>query len=486
MSIVARNVSFAYEGANPTVQNVSFTISPGECVLFCGLSGSGKTTLTRLINGLAGGYFPGEIQGELSIEGKDSKRMFPWERALLVGSVFQEPQAQFFSSELAGEISFTAENLGVPPEEVRSQTDAVINKLNLDEVRKVPLDCLSSGQKQKVAIASALAVHPRYMVFDEPSSNLDAHATDVLADMLRRYKQAGIGIVIAEHRLSYLFDIIDRVFLVEEGHIIKQVQRDELENLDDATRLRFGLRRIEPIEQDDQAKVEDRDDRNIETSWAHERLHERAYGQVQRDVALSLENLSIGYGKKVLVSDLTCDFLAGSICAFVGKNGCGKTTLAKTIAGIIKPCEGVITAGKKSASRRDLRRQVWFGPNDVRAEFFGSTVEEEILLQKPKDQATIEYARKLLDDLGLLDKKEAHPLSLSGGQKQRLSIACALLDNRKVIVLDEPTSGLDAQSMRHLVRALHAAAELGTTILVTTHDWEFIEVCNCQVYRVSI
>lgn len=457
-----RDVSFAYKGASRTVDDVSLCVAAGECVVLCGPSGGGKTTIIRLVNGLAGGYYPGDGRGEVVLAGHPAKGLAQWERAELVGSVFQDPSTQFFSSQLAGEIAFTCENLGYDHDCVVELTDGAIEELSLDPLRGVPNDSLSSGQKQKVAIASALGPHPALMALDEPSSNLDVAAADALGRTLRQLKERGMAILVAEHRLAYLMDVADRFLLVRGGRVEREVTREELLALPDETRLSWGLRDVRKT--------------------ARPQLPAPGAGP-GRDAVLELRDMGVSFGDRRVFHGVSLVASAGQVLAVTGANGAGKTSLARVLAGLARPSYGSVLVGGRPRGRRELRRLVWYSPNDVKAEFFTPSVQEEVMLLVAHDGPHRECARCLLRELGLWELRERHPMTLSGGQRQRLSIACGLMSERPVLVLDEPTSGLDAISMREVSRALQLACDEGRCVVVVTHDNEFMQSCCTHAYQ---
>ena len=211
--------SFQYENSDRGVQDISLSVKGGECVVLTGLSGCGKTTVTRLVNGLAPSYYPGAFSGSVRIDGKDISRLSTWEIGRLVGSVFQDPKSQFFSSELAGEVAFPCENYGLSAREIRERTDAAIAALKLSHLKDRAVDILSSGEKQRAAIASVYAMKPKAFVCDEPTANLDAAGTRQLAQTLRQLKEQGITLLIAEHRIDWLMGIADRFLYLRDGRI---------------------------------------------------------------------------------------------------------------------------------------------------------------------------------------------------------------------------------------------------------------------------
>ncbi|MCD8018363.1 MAG: energy-coupling factor ABC transporter ATP-binding protein, partial [Clostridiales bacterium] len=217
--IEINNLSFRYEGTAQGVSGIHLNIRDGECVVLTGCSGCGKTTLTRLVNGLAPSFYPGEKSGTILLNGQDISELPVWKIGESVVSVFQNPKSQFFSSELAGEVAFACENYGFPQEEIRRRTDNAITVMGLDAVRNRPLDILSSGEKQRAAVASVYALCPKVFVCDEPTANLDEDGIVQLKETFCTLKKQGYTFLIAEHRLAWLDDLADRYIYMDDGVI---------------------------------------------------------------------------------------------------------------------------------------------------------------------------------------------------------------------------------------------------------------------------
>ena len=239
-----KDVSFRYLNSTEGVSGIDLMVNEGECVVFTGPSGGGKTTLTRLLNALAPSYYTGTLTGTISINGKSLTQMPQYTVARQIGSVFQDPKSQFFSSELAGEAAFACENYGFSAEEIRDRTDDAIVSFGLNGFRSRNLDVLSSGEKQKVAIASVYALRPDIYVCDEPTSNLDKTGAEQLAAVFKQLKAEGHTIIIAEHRLSWLHGIADRFIYVRDGRVLWERNTAEMEQLSPEERERYGLREI--------------------------------------------------------------------------------------------------------------------------------------------------------------------------------------------------------------------------------------------------
>ena len=459
--IELQNVTFQYADAERGVCDVSLHVSKGKCVVLTGLSGCGKTTLTCLVNGLAPAYYQGSLSGEIRIDGRDIRKMKSWVIGQLVGSVFQDPKSQFFSSMMNGEVAFALENCGFSHAEIRGRTDDAIRRLRLDTVRDRPLDVLSSGEKQRTAIASIYALLPKVIVCDEPTANLDEEGIEDLAHTLAEMKSAGYTLLIAEHRLSWLMKLADRFVYLENGRIVREYTPEELSALPEDERRCMGLRRT------------------TMPPPAEGKPHD-----AKEKMTLEARGLSKTHRRTTIFSDFSCAFPRGTVTAVSGRNGAGKTTLALLLSGLARKTGGEIFLYGKKAGASQLRKHVYYCGNDTGTQFFTSSVSEELLLNTEPTEETREKARALLKRLGLYEYRDEHPAALSGGQKQRLAIACALLSDRDILILDEPTSGLDGKNMELIANELRAAAAGGKTVIVITHDPELFEVC-CE-YKIDI
>lgn len=465
--IELKNVSFRYsEDHKESISSVNLKIKKGEFVLLTGRSGSGKTTVTRCINGLIPHFYEGVLSGEILLDGKDVRELQLHEIAERVGSVFQDPRSQFFTADTTSEMAFACENLGLPREEIVTRIQDTVSCLKMEDLLERSIFRLSSGEKQRVAIASVHAAGPAIYVLDEPSANLDHEATGDLRQILARLKEQGHTVIIAEHRLYYLKDLADRIIYMEDGRITEEYDRKTFLALPDEERNRKGLRCISP-----------------ETLG----LDAEANDSVSRpDRYLRLDGLCFGYpGNGLALSSLRLTGDKGDIIGIVGPNGAGKSTLARVLCGLLKEKAGNVLIDGRKSGPRDRVRQAYFVMQDSDYQLFTESVEEELKLGNEDLPGLAEKTEETLQALNLSEFKDRHPASLSGGQKQRVTIAVAIVKGSSVLVFDEPTSGLDADNMRRVAAMIKKMAAEGRTVIVISHDYEFILHTCTRIVRLA-
>ena len=320
----------------------------------------------------------------------------------------------------------------------------------------------AGGEKQKIACGSAAAVEPDVFVLDEPSSNLDAYSIADFRKLLKILKSQGKTIIIAEHRLYYLYDLADRIIYLSDGEIQGDYTLPEFQLIPAAEKAKMGLR---PLGLGEFADIEPASLHSGQGIWKLNHFH---FAYKKQPETLSLENIELP---------------AGNVTAVIGHNGAGKTTLSRCLCGLEKRCKGILEKDGTSYSSKQRLKLCYMVMQDVNHQLFTESTEEEMLISMAEPAP--DKADAVLDRLDLLQFKERHPMALYGGQKQRVAIATALVSERKILVLDEPTSGLDLQHMKEVADELVTIQKMGKTSLVITHDYELIVSCCTHVLHLE-
>lgn len=452
-------INFTYSGKKQVALTVEkLHIKSGEFVVLTGASGSGKSTLTKVINGLIPEFFEGDLKGEMLLAEKNGRQLGVCAISGIVSSVFQDPSSQFFTEEVNSELAFTCENFGLERQEIIERMSRSVALVELEELLGCKLESLSGGQKQKVAIATALTMPVKILLLDEPSSNLDYAAIGKLTDLLQKLKSEGFTILIAEHRLYYLKNILDRVLYMKSATIAKEFSQSEFLKLSNAELHQLGLRSLDLFSNKLVAT-------NVQVG----------------DLVARFKNLKYTFSKSTskIISNINLDFKAGEVVALVGKNGVGKTTLARLLTGIYTDKNNKFEIKSKVIKASSLHLFVNFVMQDVSYQMFGDSVFNELLLTNEHIENIDEKIKQVLKKLELWEFRNQHPFSLSMGQRQRLVLATTYIKQTPLTILDEPTSGLDFLSMQKVSDLIRQIAKEQKSVLIITHDYELItQTCN--------
>ncbi|HEY6962321.1 MAG TPA: ABC transporter ATP-binding protein, partial [Gaiellaceae bacterium] len=357
-------------------------------------------------------FHGGVFAGRVVVGGLDTRETGPAQLAGTVASVFQDPEDQVVMARVANEVAFGLENTGTPPDDIWPRVDEALALVGAEHLADRATSELSGGELQRIALASALALRPKLLLLDEPTSQLDPAAADAFFETVERLRCA---VVVSEQRPARPLAHVDRVIFMEGGRIVLDAQRDDA------------------------------------LAWLA--AHRALYLPHDRELVVRVAGVSFAYGDTRVLDRASLEVARGEIVALVGPNGAGKTTLAQIAGGLLEPEAGDVEHARAAYLAQDPGRHV-----------VTERVLDEVALGA--DPAT---ARETLAKLGLAGLEERHPRDLSSGERERLALAAVLATRPDLLVLDEPTRGIDPERKAELARLLRSEAPMRGT-LVVTHD----------------
>ena len=506
-ALAYRNVSFAYPGQEATdavLDQVSFSVPRGSFALLVGETGSGKSTLLSLAKPQIAPA--GALHGSIEVFGTPVESLSTEQSARTVGYVFQNPNNQIVCETVWHEMAFGLENLGAPQDEMRRLVAETSYFFGIDDWMRRPTDELSGGRKQVLALASTLVMQPRLLLLDEPTSQLDPIAEkNFLHALFRANRELGCTVVVATHSPQAMIDYATCAFELTGGGVAS------VENLGALARrprllgspgTRPGSAPVErelgegerAAREPDAAGPQAADSRapKPDTAGPHAAQPETAEPDAADShaptpaalgpdapephaakPAVSCSGVWFRYTRDAnwVARNLDVRVSAGRIHALVGGNGCGKSTLLSLIAGIEKPVRGRVRVQPGGLALL---------PQDPRALFAAETVHDELMEWGPRAGYDERAVERMIAAMGLTARSELHPYDLSGGQQQLLALGKLLLLKPQTLLLDEPTKGLDATARALVARALTRLRADGVTIVMATHDLDFVlQVADC-------
>lgn len=488
-----KNLNFTYpDTERPAIQNLNFSIEPGEFVVICGKSGCGKTTLLRHFKTVLSPY--GKREGEILFEGEKLEEVSVRRQSAQIGYVLQSPDNQIVTDKVWHELAFGVENLGYDQQTIRLRVAERASFFGIQNWFDKNVEELSGGQKQLLNLASVMAMQPKVLVLDEPTSQLDPIAAGEFLSTIRKINlDLGVTVILIEHRLEEVFPMADQVLVLEEGKQIyfdtpRMVGKDLADN-DLFLAMPSPVQIYNGTGQEGVCPLTVCEGRNwLEQHYGScKNMQHREcfrHRKQERDYVVEAKEVWFRYEKdgRDIVKDLSLQVPKGELFCILGGNGTGKSTTLSLLSGIHRPYRGkILLKGKEIRKIRDkelFHRFLGVLPQNPQTLFVGNTVEEDLWemfserspIRRKEDREKIE---KVVGDTQIGHLLHMHPYDLSGGEQQRAALAKVLLLEPEILLLDEPTKGLDGFYKSRLAEIFQKLKEQGITIVMVSHDIEF-------------
>jgi energy-coupling factor transport system ATP-binding protein len=494
-AVEVKDLTFSYRGDDEVqaIKSLELSIDRGEFVVIMGPSGAGKSTLANSLNGLIPGFIRGKYTGSVLIYGKEVKGTPVSRMAKDIGLVFQDFEAQLFSTNVNLEIAFGPENFGIARPEIKERIRKVLKTVKLEGFEGRQPATLSGGQKQRLAIGSVLAAYPGIICMDEPTTDLDPVGKLGIFNIAKElHESREFTLIIIEHETEEALHA-DRLVIMKDGEILMQGKPEDI--LKD---IRFtdevGIMSLQIPKYFCEILSCERSDLPLKPAEGLEffrrkglTFDEKCYGDLcSRDderernygeTVISARGLSHVYpnGNRA-VDGISLDIREREFIAILGHNGSGKTTLVKHFNGLLLPTEGDVTiCGKNTREHSifEIGKEIGYVFQNPDHQIFADTVYDEVAFS-PKIRGCSEEeikirVREALAAVELDGYDEKDPFSLSKGERQRVAVASILSARPRIIILDEPTTGLDYKEQKKMMELIRKMNESGHTIIMITH-----------------
>ena len=483
------------------LNNINFSIDEGDFVLICGESGCGKSTLLRHLKPELSPH--GQVSGDIYYYSQKINDYSSKQIASEIGYVLQNPDSQIVTDKVWHELAFGLENMGLDTQSIRLRVAEMASFFGIQGWFRKNVNDLSGGQKQLLNLASIMAMQPKILILDEPTSQLDPIAAkDFIDTLVRINKELSTTIIMTEHNLEDIYSVCDKVIVMEDGKVICNDTNYKVADIlsgDKNHKMFKSLPTPSKIYNQLNGYLEGASKSPLTVKdcrqWLNDSMDEVTITKLDdseteiniskkdREIAIELKDVYFQYNKisEPTIRDLSFKVYKGEIYSILGGNGTGKSTTLSLVARQRKPQRGKIFINniemKKYNNKSLYENNLALLPQNPQSLFVFETVREdleEVLILQNKDREYIDKevkrVSKLLDIEHLL---EHHPYDLSGGELQRAGMAKVMLLNPKIILLDEPTKGLDAYCKEEIGKMLMKLRDMGVTIVVVSHDIEF-------------
>lgn len=486
-SVSFEDVSYAYlQGGIPALQHITGEIERGSSVVIMGRGGAGKSSMCFAMNGLIPRFFRGEYSGRVNVGGMDTSGSAVYDLSKKVGLVFQDFEAQLFSTNVELEMAFGLENQRLSRDEIHRRVDRYLRFVGLEGMNRRDTATLSGGQKQRLAIGSVLAMEPDVVVMDEPTTDLDPEGRRQVMSLSEGLKNDGRTLVLTDHDPSTAAEA-DDLWLLLDGKLAARGAPKRI--LTDAALLQScGINPLPTVElfremgwPGQPLTVEDAVSLISKHKLLPCREKETSESPGEKSTApviLEANDISFSYPESrfPVLKNIDLTIREGEFVAILGQNGSGKSTLAKQFNGLLKPLSGRMTVKSRSTMslrHKELARLVGYVFQNPDHQIFAQTVFEEVgfgLKVLKEEQGRIKkQVEEALAATGLEGYEDRSPFLLTKGERQRVAVASMLAAKPEVLILDEPTTGLDYSHQRDAMEMLKHLNGLGHTIIVITH-----------------
>lgn len=478
------HLSFRYAGSDtPALRDLSMRVGQGEMVVIMGATGAGKSTLARILNRSIPSFERGELQGSVQICGRTLHNETVGDLAETVGLVTQDFEAQLFSTNVLQEVAFGLEAFGIPPHEIRRRARTTLEAVGLHGFEDRDPATLSGGEKQRLAIAATLALEPRVVVLDEPTTDLDPLGKIEIFELLARMRAGGYTLIVIEHETAAA-EHADRLLLMSGGRIVADDHPQRLF----AQPRRLAALGVRPTDLGLLADAVglDRPPASVEEAAAELKPRRLDFCAAAEPVSpppsvpplVEADGLEYCYdGGRIALRGVSLRIGSGELVALIGQNGSGKTTLAKHLNGLLRPTKGRVRLRGQDIASLPLDRvagNVGYVFQNPDHQIFAATVAEEVAFGPRnfglEEAAVRERVAWALEAVGLEGMEGEDPFLLSKGHRQRLAVSSLLALRPELLILDEPTTGLDYAEQRQMMDLLARLNEGGMALLIITHS----------------
>jgi energy-coupling factor transporter ATP-binding protein EcfA2 len=474
------------------LRDIDLTVQQSEVFGLIGPTGAGRSTLCLTLNGIVPQFYGGRFFGHVQVAGLDTLETPISDLARHVALVLQDPETQLIANSVLDEVAFGLENTGTPRAQIMERAAWALAALRLDGMEQRHPSELSGGEKQRLALAAALAMRPQVLVLDEPTSQLDPKGGEELLDAIRLLnRDFGITLVWVSHATEELAALAHRIGLLHEGQLVEigapgrvlgrpdllsrySVRPPQVTQLFHCLHARGLAESTSPVTLDD-----------AEQGWERERAAlqvspDSATPQIETQVApvvLSAQSVSFCYPNGTMaLRDVSLDVHQGEYVVIIGPNGAGKTTLARHFLHLLEPASGrVLVAGQDvfDMGVSALAQGIGFVAQNPDNQIFTGRVEDEVafaprLLGLSGEEMAVRVEDSLRQ-MGLLHLRSRHPLSLPKGDRARVVVAAVLAMRPGILIFDEPTTGQDYLGAMRILEVTKALQGTGKTVVVITH-----------------